>query len=104
MVVSRSHAEIWVDENGQVLIREPTPSTGGTYVRGTRLSPDGSPMELSDQDHLQLGHNYRSNGESYHRCVKAIVEIDRVADELQYVPIVVMSADMYDLVTDLSAP
>ncbi|EMD36409.1 hypothetical protein CERSUDRAFT_115418 [Gelatoporia subvermispora B] len=79
MVVSRIHAEIWAEENGKVYIKD-AKSTSGTFVRNKRLSPEGSepPTELSNGDMLQLGTPYMLGNESFHRCVKAIIEIERV--------------------------
>ncbi|KAK3298646.1 uncharacterized protein B0H64DRAFT_415258 [Chaetomium fimeti] len=56
-VLSRQHAEIWADTNGKIWIRD-VKSSNGTFVNGTRLSPenrDSEPHELQTQDHLELG-------------------------------------------------
>lgn len=56
-VLSRQHAEIWADLNGKIWIRD-IRSSNGTFVNGTRLSPEGKesdPHELQGQDHLELG-------------------------------------------------
>jgi hypothetical protein len=56
-VLSRQHAEIWADTNGKIWIRD-VKSSNGTFVNGTRLSPENresEPHELQTQDHLELG-------------------------------------------------
>ncbi|KXX76658.1 Vacuolar protein sorting-associated protein 64 [Madurella mycetomatis] len=56
-VLSRQHAEIWADNNGKIWIRD-VKSSNGTFVNGTRLSPENresEPHELQTHDHLELG-------------------------------------------------
>lgn len=56
-VLSRQHAEIWAERSGKIYIRD-IKSSNGTFVNGTRLSPenrDSEPHELQTSDHLELG-------------------------------------------------
>lgn len=77
-VLSRQHAEIWADRNGKVWIRD-VKSSNGTFVNGTRLSPenrDSEPHELQTQDHLELGIDIVSEDQKtvVHHKVAAKVE------------------------------
>ena len=59
-VVSRAHAEIWVESGGRFFIRD-TKSSSGTFLNYVRLSHANSvspPFELVDGDLLQLGVDY----------------------------------------------
>ncbi|CEP07858.1 hypothetical protein [Parasitella parasitica] len=76
-VVSRGHAEIWV-ENDQFYIRD-TKSSSGTFVNRTRLSlanQESQPYALSNGDIIQLGVDYQNSSEEIYRCVKMKVEIN----------------------------
>ncbi|ORX60269.1 SMAD/FHA domain-containing protein [Hesseltinella vesiculosa] len=78
-VVSRTHAEIWVDENKKVYLRD-VGSSSGTFVNHVRQSPSNvasAPMELKDGDLIQLGVDYQGGWEQMYRAVKMRVEINR---------------------------
>ncbi|EDQ89991.1 uncharacterized protein MONBRDRAFT_36868 [Monosiga brevicollis MX1] len=69
-VLSRSHAEIWADDN-KVFIRD-TKSSNGTYVNDERLSPGGmesAPRQLKTGDKLRLGVDVVENNTAAHKCV-----------------------------------
>ncbi|KAF3912677.1 hypothetical protein ABW21_db0203835 [Orbilia brochopaga] len=57
-VLSRQHAEVWAEKGtGRVYIRD-VKSSNGTFVNGTRLSPenrDSEPHEIRAEDILELG-------------------------------------------------
>jgi hypothetical protein len=77
-VLSRQHAEIWADANGKIWIRD-VKSSNGTFVNGTRLSPENresEPHELQTQDHLELGIDIVSEDQKtvVHHKVAAKVE------------------------------
>jgi hypothetical protein len=77
-VLSRSHAEIWADRNGQVWIRD-VKSSNGTFINGQRLSQenkDSDPKEISDGDSLELGIDIVSEDQKtvVHHKVAARVE------------------------------
>jgi hypothetical protein len=77
-VLSRQHAEVWADTNGKIWIRD-IKSSNGTFVNGTRLSPENSdsdPHELQTQDHLELGIDIVSEDQNtvVHHKVAAKVE------------------------------
>ncbi|KAK4156767.1 vacuolar protein sorting-associated protein 64 [Chaetomidium leptoderma] len=77
-VLSRQHAEIWADTNGKIWIRD-VKSSNGTFVNGTRLSPENresEPHELQTQDHLELGIDIVSEDQKsvVHHKVAAKVE------------------------------
>ncbi|RKP09738.1 SMAD/FHA domain-containing protein, partial [Thamnocephalis sphaerospora] len=83
-VVSRAHAEIWVDD-GKFFIRD-TASSSGTFLDQVRLSPQGSRSNahrLHDGDCLQLGVEYRGGEEEMYRCVRMRVEINRRSQAAQ---------------------
>ncbi|KZT25843.1 SMAD/FHA domain-containing protein [Neolentinus lepideus HHB14362 ss-1] len=78
-VVSRSHAEIWVEIGGKFFIKD-TKSSSGTFLNHVRLSPANSesrPHELKDGDILQLGVDYQGGAEDIYKCVKIRVEVGR---------------------------
>ncbi|GJN89059.1 hypothetical protein Rhopal_002033-T1 [Rhodotorula paludigena] len=78
-VVSRGHAEIWVDDAGKFFIRD-TKSSSGTFLNHIRLSSPGHesrPFSLKDGDVLQLGVDYQGGTEEIYRCVKMRVELNR---------------------------
>jgi len=77
-VLSRQHAEIWADNSGKIWIRD-VKSSNGTFVNGTRLSPENresDPHELQTQDHLELGIDIVSEDQKtvVHHKVAAKVE------------------------------
>lgn len=57
-VLSRQHAELWLEaEDGKVYIKD-VGSSNGTYVNGLRLSKDNEPSpprELHDKDTVEFG-------------------------------------------------
>ncbi|KAG5518782.1 hypothetical protein PMAC_002753 [Pneumocystis sp. 'macacae'] len=56
-VLSRAHAEVWMDTTGSVFIRD-TQSSNGTFLNGRRLSAEGQvsdPVALHTGDVLELG-------------------------------------------------
>lgn len=78
-VVSRAHAEIWVESGGRFFIRD-TKSSSGTFLNHVRLSPannESRPHELKDGDLLQLGVDYQGGTEDIYKCVKIKVEVGR---------------------------
>jgi len=77
-VLSRQHAEIWADTNGRIWIRD-VKSSNGTFVNGTRLSPENresEPTELRQHDSLELGIDIVSEDQKtiVHHKVSAKVE------------------------------
>ncbi|KAF2146271.1 uncharacterized protein K452DRAFT_108376 [Aplosporella prunicola CBS 121167] len=77
-VLSRQHAEIWADRAGKIWIRD-VKSSNGTFVNGTRLSPenrDSEAHELREQDMLELGIDIVSEDQKtiVHHKVAAKVE------------------------------
>ncbi|BGP07734.1 hypothetical protein JCM10049v2_003574 [Rhodotorula toruloides] len=78
-VVSRGHAEIWVDDQGKFFIRD-TKSSSGTFLNHIRLSGpniESRASQLKDGDVLQLGVDYQGGTEEIYRCVKMRVELNR---------------------------
>lgn len=77
-VVSRSHAEIWL-ESSKFFIRD-TKSSSGTFLNHLRLSPAGHesrPYQLRDGDILQLGVDYQGGSEDIYKSVKIKIEVGR---------------------------
>jgi len=77
-VLSRQHAEIWADPNGRIWIKD-VKSSNGTFVNGTRLSPENresEPTELRQHDSLELGIDIVSEDQKtiVHHKVSAKVE------------------------------
>ncbi|TCD63300.1 hypothetical protein EIP91_005681 [Steccherinum ochraceum] len=78
-VVSRAHAEIWVEAGGRFFIKD-TKSSSGTFLNHVRLSPanaESRPSELKDGDMLQLGVDYQGGTEDIYKCVKIKIEMGR---------------------------
>lgn len=78
-VVSRGHADIYTDANGNFFIKD-TKSSSGTFLNHIRLSGPGNesrPFPLRDGDVLQLGVDYQGGTEEMYRCVKMRVELNR---------------------------
>ena len=78
-VVSRAHAEIWVETGGRFFIKD-TKSSSGTFLNHVRLSPanaESRPNELRDGDMLQLGVDYQGGAEDIYKCVKIKIEVGR---------------------------
>ncbi|KAK9354914.1 hypothetical protein V1523DRAFT_406784 [Lipomyces doorenjongii] len=77
-VVSRSHAEIWV-ENGQWFVKD-VKSSSGTFLNHIRLSPAcqlSQAFPIKDGDIIQLGMDFRGGSEEVYKCVKMRLEINR---------------------------
>ena len=78
-VVSRAHAEIWVESGGRFFIRD-TKSSSGTFLNHIRLSPannESRAHEIKDGDLLQLGVDYQGGTEDIYKCVKIKIEVGR---------------------------
>lgn len=78
-VVSRAHAEIWVEAGGHFFIKD-TKSSSGTFLNHVRLSPantESRPSEIKDGDLLQLGVDYQGGTEDIYKCVKIKIEVGR---------------------------
>ncbi|KAH6909753.1 cytoplasmic protein [Coprinopsis sp. MPI-PUGE-AT-0042] len=78
-VVSRAHAEIWVEHGGKFLIKD-TKSSSGTFLNHIRLSPantESKPFQLKDGDILQLGVDYQGGTEDIYKSVKIRLELGR---------------------------
>lgn len=77
-VLSRSHAEIWADQQGRIWIKD-IKSSNGTFVDGNRLSPENKesePTELKQGATLELGIDIVSEDQKtiVHHKVSAKVE------------------------------
>ena len=77
-VLSRTHAEIWAERNGQVMIKD-VKSSNGTFVNSIRLSPENresEPHPLKESDILELGIDIVSEDQKsiVHHKVSAKVE------------------------------
>ncbi|KAJ2932447.1 hypothetical protein H1R20_g4659, partial [Candolleomyces eurysporus] len=78
-VVSRAHAEIWVEMGGKFYIRD-TKSSSGTFLNHVRLSPantESKPFPIKDGDILQLGVDYQGGAEDIYKSVKIRLELGR---------------------------
>ncbi|CAO0796048.1 unnamed protein product [Mucor circinelloides] len=78
-VVSRSHCEIWLNNEGKVQLKD-TKSSSGTFVNHVRLSPantESRPVEIRDGDLVQLGVDYQGGYEEIYRSVKMRFEVNR---------------------------
>ncbi|GLB40853.1 putative RING-like zinc finger [Lyophyllum shimeji] len=78
-VVSRAHAEIWVEAGGRFFIRD-TKSSSGTFLNHVRLSPantESRPYPMKDGDILQLGVDYQGGAEDIYKSVKIRIELGR---------------------------
>ncbi|KAF5354055.1 hypothetical protein D9756_006971 [Leucocoprinus leucothites] len=78
-VVSRAHAEIWVENSGKFFIRD-TKSSSGTFLNHVRLSAanaESRPFQIKDGDILQLGVDYQGGAEDIYKSVKIRIEIGR---------------------------
>ncbi|KAG8899329.1 hypothetical protein FRB99_006778 [Tulasnella sp. 403] len=76
-VVSRAHAELWVQGKGVFFLKD-TKSSSGTFINHMRLSAPGqesAPHILKDGDIIQLGVDYQGGTEEMYRCVKIKVEV-----------------------------
>ncbi|KAJ3027027.1 hypothetical protein HDV00_011462 [Rhizophlyctis rosea] len=78
-VVSRTHAELWADSDGQIYFRD-VGSSSGTFLNRLRLSPSGKeskPHPLKSGDVLQLGVDYQGRQEEIYKCVMIKVFVTR---------------------------
>ncbi|KAF9504722.1 hypothetical protein BS47DRAFT_1354824 [Hydnum rufescens UP504] len=78
-VVSRGHAEIWVETGGKFFLKD-TKSSSGTFLNHVRLANanmESRPFPLKDGDVIQLGIDYQGGQQEIYRCVKIKVEIGR---------------------------
>jgi len=78
-VVSRAHAEIWVEAGGKFLIKD-TKSSSGTFLNHVRLSPantESKPYPIKDGDIVQLGVDYQGGTEDMYKSVKIRIEVGR---------------------------
>ncbi|KAG6818768.1 hypothetical protein H0H93_001980, partial [Arthromyces matolae] len=78
-VVSRAHAEIYVESGGRFFIKD-TKSSSGTFLNHVRLSPantESRPFQVKDGDILQLGVDYQGGTEDIYKSVKIRIELGR---------------------------
>lgn len=93
-VVSRAHAEIWVDADGKFFIKD-TKSSSGTFLNHARLSAantESKPHQIKDGDILQLGVDYQGGTEDIYKSVKIRIELGRewqaAANAFKYVSLI----------------
>jgi E3 ubiquitin-protein ligase DMA1/2 len=91
-VVSRAHAEIWVESGGRFFVKD-TKSSSGTFLNHVRLSvanAESRPFQIKDGDILQLGVDYQGGAEDIYKSVKIKIELGREwqasANAFKYVP------------------
>ncbi|KAI8082907.1 SMAD/FHA domain-containing protein [Halteromyces radiatus] len=75
-VVSRQHAEIWMEKD-KVYIRD-IGSSSGTFLNATRLSPRNTvsePYLLHDGDSLRIGTTYHDSHHDDYRCIIFLIRI-----------------------------
>ncbi|GMM35323.1 ubiquitin-conjugating protein [Saccharomycopsis crataegensis] len=78
-VVSRTHAEIGVDEEGNWYIKD-LKSSSGTFLNHRRLSlanQESDKTLFREGDLLQLGMDFRGGTEEIYRCVKMRIELNK---------------------------
>ena len=78
-VVSRTHALLECNEDGQWFLKD-CKSSSGTFLNHIRLSPasqESSLMPVIDGDVIQLGMDYRGGTEEVYRCVKMRCEFNK---------------------------
>ncbi|KAF9556881.1 hypothetical protein CPC08DRAFT_764947 [Agrocybe pediades] len=78
-VVSRAHAEIWVEAGGKFFVKD-TKSSSGTFLNHVRLSSantESRPFQIKDGDILQLGVDYQGGAEDIYKSVKIRIELGR---------------------------
>ena len=109
-VVSRAHAEIWVESGGRFFIKD-TKSSSGTFLNHVRLSAanmESVPKELRDGDLLQLGVDYQGGAEDIYKCVKIKVEVGREwqahSNPFKYVSLSFFSPSTPFLIPSVPAP
>ncbi|ODQ66996.1 hypothetical protein NADFUDRAFT_49448 [Nadsonia fulvescens var. elongata DSM 6958] len=81
-VLSRQHAEIWVDRNARAVMIKDAKSSNGTYVNNKRLSPDNTesaPCELKRGDVLELGIDIHSDDGANLLHKKIAAKVDRIS-------------------------
>ncbi|KAJ6574524.1 SMAD/FHA domain-containing protein, partial [Mycena capillaripes] len=85
-VVSRAHAEVWIEADGMASGAHPkfyirdTKSSSGTFLNHVRLSPantESRPHQIKDGDILQLGVDYQGGAEDIYKSVKIRIELGR---------------------------
>ncbi|KAJ7187727.1 hypothetical protein GGX14DRAFT_610447 [Mycena pura] len=82
-VVSRAHAEVWVEESpgiGPKFFIRDTKSSSGTFLNHVRLSAantESRPNQIKDGDILQLGVDYQGGAEDIYKSVKIRIEVGR---------------------------
>ncbi|KAI9477953.1 MAG: hypothetical protein EXX96DRAFT_232402 [Benjaminiella poitrasii] len=85
-VVSRSHCEIWLNNEGKIQLKD-TRSSSGTFVNHVRLSPantESRAFEIRDGDLVQLGVDYQGGYEEIYRSVRMRFEVNRSSCPLSY--------------------
>ena len=92
-VVSRAHAEIWVESGGRFFVKD-TKSSSGTFLNHVRLSianTESRPYQIKDGDILQLGVDYQGGAEDIYKSVKIKIELGREwqasANAFKYAPL-----------------
>ncbi|KAI5962968.1 uncharacterized protein KGF55_002760 [Candida pseudojiufengensis] len=78
-VVSRTHALLECNEEGQWFLKD-CKSSSGTFLNHIRLSPasqESLMMPIIDGDIIQLGMDYRGGTEEVYRCVKMRCEFNK---------------------------
>ena len=96
-VVSRAHAEIWVESGGRFFVKD-TKSSSGTFLNHVRLSvanTESRPFQIKDGDILQLGVDYQGGAEDIYKSVKIKIELGREwqasANAFKYVSFFILS-------------
>lgn len=78
-VVSRSHALLGVNKDGEWFIKD-VKSSAGTFLNRRRLSPaneESGQVEVKNGDVIQLGVDFRGGTEEIYRCVKMKIELNK---------------------------
>ncbi|KAJ3333750.1 hypothetical protein HDU76_004246 [Blyttiomyces sp. JEL0837] len=73
-VVSRTHAEMWVTPDGQLMFRD-VGSSSGTFLNRLRMSPSGKesrPYHVKSGDIVQLGVDYQGRQEEIYNLRTAL--------------------------------
>ena len=103
-VVSRAHAEIWVESGGRFFVKD-TKSSSGTFLNHVRLSlanTESRPFQIKDGDILQLGVDYQGGAEDIYKSVKIKIELGREwqasANAFKYVPLVLSLFQLLSMV------
>ncbi|KAI9313537.1 SMAD/FHA domain-containing protein, partial [Dichotomocladium elegans] len=76
-VVSRSHGEIWVHDDGKLYLRD-MGSSSGTFLNHVRLCPANQasrPVQIKHGDIVQLGVDYQGGREEVYRAVRMRFEL-----------------------------